>query len=148
MTKFTIVEGLVEVKVYPTRGGMRRALRQNYGNDFTKTEAVVVPVTAYNFSKDRKERLPLVAEVFLHKQVTLPVLVHECIHVSTVIHRSKKWDFKIARNINSKEERFAYTMTYVIQEMMNIFKPATNTDDYNFSLDELGFWVRASRRKK
>lgn len=152
MTKFTIIEGLVEVKVYSTVQRMRKALKRLYHKQsFNHTEAIVIPITAYRVKKDRMDKLPLVAEVLLHENVSIPVIAHEAIHIATVIHRSKKWDWKIARGIDFKEERFAYTVTYIMQELLKYFPSQIDPFSYelrDFKLDEIDRWARASRRKK
>jgi hypothetical protein len=135
----------VEVRIYKTRASMRRAVR-GIGYNCDHTESVVIPViAAYSFKNGIETPLNLVAEMYLHKGISLPVLVHETLHAATCVLRKKKKKLNLSSKITYKEELLAYTQTAILQDVLKNFFPKRNSK-YDFrSIHKLA--VNSSRKK-
>jgi hypothetical protein len=130
----------IEVKVYNTKSLMRRAIRR-LGYECGHTESMVIPVEVYNFRNGVEKKMPMCAEMYLHKNVSLPVLVHETLHAATSVLRSKRKNLDLGSKITKNEERLAYMQTSILQDILKEFFPKSNS---NYDLSDLEFWVNGS----
>lgn len=139
------VTNKVDVKIYETKSAMRRAVR-NIGYNCDHTESMVIPIiAAYSFKDGVETKLDLVAEMYLHKKISLPVLVHETLHAATSVLRKKEKKLNLSSRITYKEELLAYTQTAILQDILKKFFPKKNSN-YNFkSVHQLA--VNSSRKK-
>lgn len=134
----------IEVMIYSNKASMRRAITA-IGYKCDKTESMVIPVKVYDFSNNGRKKLqPLVAEMYLHKKISLPVLVHETVHAATTLLRRDKQKPNLSTKIGYTEELFAYTQTAILQDILKVFFPKRNSD-YNF--DNIKKWARGSRKQ-
>lgn len=134
----------IDVKIYASRGSMRRAVR-GIGYNCDHTESMVIPIiAAYSFKDGVETRLDLIAEMYLHKNISLPVLVHETLHAATTVLRKQKKKLNLSSRITYKEELLAYTQTAILQDILTRFFPKRNSA-YDFrSLHNLA--VNSSRK--
>lgn len=137
----------VEVKIYKTKAAMRRAIRKiGYGCDYT--EAMVIPCQVFKFKDGKEVKIPISAELYLHENATMPVVVHETLHAATTVLRGKKQSLDLGRYINRREEKLAYTQTAILQDVLKRFFPKTNS---TYDLKDIDWWannsVKSNRKK-
>jgi hypothetical protein len=141
------ITNTVICKIYKTKTAMRRAIRKA-GFDCDHTEAMVIPCTVYNYSSGKKVKVPVSAELYLHENASLPVVVHETLHAATSAIRHRKHSLNLGYKIQRNEERLAYTQTAILQDVLKIFFPKKNSD---YNLKDIEWWVKgsvkASRKK-
>lgn len=138
----------IEVKIYKTKRSMRSALRRIGYNNVGYTESIVIPCDAYSYKDGKRKKLPLIGEVYIHEQATMPALVHETLHAATTLLRRNGADMNLSRRINKKEELLAYAQTSILQDVLKSFFPKKNS---SYKLDDLNWWAngsaKASRKK-
>ena len=130
----------VEVKLYGNRASMRKAIRK-IGYNCDHTESMVIPVTVYSFKDGRATKSPVSSEMYIHRGISMPVLVHESLHAATVALRRKKESVDLGRKIQYREELLAYTQTAILQDILKHFFPKTNSA-YDFK--NIKWWARNS----
>lgn len=130
----------IDVKIYENKAAMRRAIRR-IGFKADYTEAMVIPVEAYSFKNGKEEKLPTCAEMYLHKNVSMPVLVHETLHAATVTIRKNGKSLDLGLAIRRNEERLAYTQTDILQTVLKHFFPKKNSD---YNLSDIEWWAKNS----
>lgn len=128
-----LLTNTIIVKIYKTRGGMRKAIRK-VGYECKFTEAMVIPCTIYDCQEPHRKckKVPISGELYIHEKATLPVLVHEALHAATTALRFKKESVDLTRKIGLREEQLAYTQTSVLQDVLKVFFPKKNSS-YDFS---------------
>lgn len=136
---------MVELNIHPTRTALRRAMKR-IGKNPKGLEGIVIPVEQYNFKGGKKTKTPLAVEIHIHKNMCIPVVMHEILHVATVLCRKQKIKLNLGTRIGVTEELLAYYHTWVTQEVLKHFIPKINSD-YNFSSDNIKKWARASTRQ-
>lgn len=142
-----LINGKVEIKIYSSRNGMRKAIRKFGPYKTAGLESIVIPCDIRKFNQDGS-RGPKFKRVFLftHKNITWPVLVHESLHIATTLMRNHKQSLKISdRNIDLTEEKLAYWQTFVMEEILKHFKPTKNSD-YGFTVEGIERWALGSRK--
>jgi hypothetical protein len=134
----------IEVRLYKTKAAMRRAIRRiGYNCDFT--EAMVIPIiVAYSFKGGKETKIDIAGEMYLHENSSLPVVVHEALHAATTCMRYDKQNINLSNGINYKEELLAYTQTAILQDILKVFFPKTNSD---YDLTDIKWWARNSVKK-
>lgn len=141
----------VEVRIYKTKKSMRRAIR-GIGYYCDHTESMVIPIEVYNCGKGKEPKskldaknkcvkMPITSEMYIHEKAALPILVHETLHAATTAIRRSKHSLDLGRNINSREERLAYTQTAILQDILKVFFPKKNS---NHDLKDIEWWVKGS----
>lgn len=135
-----ITTNTIEVRIYETKSGMRRAVRK-LGYEVDYTESIVIPCRAFEFRNGKQFKLPLSGELYTHKNISLPVLVHETLHCATTALRFEKEDLNLSRKINYREELLAYKQTAILQDILKVFFPKTNS---NHDLTDIKWWARNS----
>ena|SRR6187549_2659746 len=135
-----ITTNTIEVRIYETKAGMRKAVRK-LGYDVDHTESIVIPCRAYEFRNGKQVRLPLSGELYTHKNINLPVLVHETLHAATTALRFEKADLNLRHKINYREELLAYKQTAILQDVLNVFFPITNS---KYDLTDIKWWATNS----
>lgn len=129
----------IEVKLYGSRITMRRAIR-SIGYNCDHTEAMLVPIiAAYSFKNGQEKKLDLVGEMYLHKNISMPVLVHETLHAATTVLRKQKENMNIGNKIAYREELLAYTQTSILQDILNEFFPKNNS---KYVFGDIKKWVK------
>jgi hypothetical protein len=82
--------------------------------------------------------------MYLHENSSLPVVVHEALHAATTCMRYDKQNINLSNGINYKEELLAYTQTAILQDILKVFFPKTNSD---YDLTDIKWWARNSVKK-
>lgn len=135
----------IDVLIYKNKGCMRRKLR-SIGYSVDHTEAMVTPITVYSYKSGKKIVSPIIAELYLHEDATMPVVVHETLHAATTVMRAEKESMNLSKGIRTQEEILAYTQTAILQDVLKVFFPKKNSD-YKFEgFKDLKSWASGSRK--
>lgn len=134
----------VEVRIYSSKAAMRKRIR-SLGYNCDHTESMVIPVKVIGINENGKQFIkPLVAEMYLHNKISMPVLVHETVHATTSVMRRNREKLNLSTRIGYKEELFAYTQTAILQDILTRFFPKSNSQ---YDLSDIKKWARGSRKE-